>query len=258
MSQLFNPDTLAGQTAMVTGASSGLGRHFAQVLAAHGAVVVCCARRADKLAETVGTITDAGGRALAIEMDVTAAASVETAFDTAEQNLGAITILVNNAGIAAGGRSLDLAESDWDRIIDTNLKGVWNVAQIFAARLAAAKTPGAIVNIASILGLRQSVGVLPYAVSKAGVVQMTKALALEWARLGIRVNAIAPGYIETDLNRDYLKSDGGEALMKRVPQRRFGQMEDLSGALLLLVSEASAYMTGEVIAVDGGHLVNTL
>ncbi|MEK9671800.1 MAG: SDR family NAD(P)-dependent oxidoreductase [Rhodospirillaceae bacterium] len=255
---MFKNDLLAGRAAMVTGASSGLGRHFAQVLAAHGAAVACCARRADALAKTVDAITAVGGKAWTAEMDVTDANSVAAAFDAAEQALGPIAVLINNAGIASTARAMEIDEATWDRVMDTNLKGAWSVAQTFAKRLAAAETPGAIVNTASIMGLRQSAGVLPYAVSKAGLVQMTKLLALEWARYGIRVNAIAPGYIVTDLNRDFLAGDAGEALKKRVPQRRFGQPHELDGAVLLLASDAGAYMTGEIIAVDGGHLVNTL
>ena len=258
MTSPFASDCLAGKVALVTGASSGLGRDFARALATHGAAVACGARRADKLAGTVAEIAAAGGRAVAVEMDVTDAASVAAAFDAAEAAFGPVTLLVNNAGIASTDRAMELTEETWDQVMDTNLKGAWHVAQAFGRRLAAAKTPGSLVNIASILGLRQAGGVLPYAVSKAGLVQMTQSLALEWARHGIRVNAIAPGYIETDLNRDFLESEAGQALMKRVPQRRFGRTADLTGALLLLASDASAYMTGAVIAVDGGHLVNTL
>lgn len=258
MTSPFTSACLAGKVALVTGASSGLGRDFAMTLAAHGAAVVCAARRADKLADTVAAIANAGGNAGAVEMDVTGARSIIAAFDAAEADFGPVTVLVNNAGVASTDRAMDLPEGTWDQVMGTNLKGAWLVAQTFGRRLSATGTAGSLINIASVLGLRQAGGVLPYAVSKAGLVQMTQSLALEWARHGIRVNAIAPGYIETDLNRDFLESDAGQALMKRVPQRRFGQPQDLSGALLLLASDASAYMTGAVIAVDGGHLVNTL
>lgn len=258
MTSLFRTDLLADRVAIVTGASSGLGAHFAQVLADHGAAVACCARRADKLADTVSAIEASGGQALAVEMDVTDRDSIADAFETADRALGQATILINNAGMASTDRSIDLDAETWNRVMETNLTGAWAVAQRAAKDMIAAETPGTIVNIASILGLRQAGGVLPYAVSKAGLVQMTKSLALEWARHGIRVNAIAPGYIETDLNREFLESEGGQALMKRVPQRRFGKPADLDGVLLLLSSDASDFMTGEVVAVDGGHLVNTL
>ena len=249
---------LSGKTALVTGASGGLGRHFAGVLAAAGARVAVCARRMDKVTETVAGIEAAGGKALGVEMDVTDSASVTAAFEAVEEQAGPVTVLVNNAGVADGKAALDLTEDDWDRILDTNLKGAWTVAQEAAKRMAAAGTGGVIVNIASVLGLRVGKGVLPYAVSKAGLVQMTKALALELAPQNIRVNALAPGFVETDLNRDYLQSETGQKQLKRVPFRRPGTMEELSGPLLLLCSDASGYMTGSILAVDGGHLVSSL
>jgi NAD(P)-dependent dehydrogenase (short-subunit alcohol dehydrogenase family) len=249
---------LSGKTAIVTGASGGLGRHFAGVLAGAGARVAVCARRMDKVTETVTGIEADGGKAIGVEMDVTDAASVAAAFEAVEEEAGAVTVLVNNAGVADGKAALDLSEDDWDRILDTNLKGAWTVAQEAAKRMAAANTGGVIVNIASVLGLRVGKGVLPYAVSKAGLVQMTKALALELAPQDIRVNALAPGFVETDLNRDYLESERGQQQIKRIPFRRPGNMDELSGPLLLLCSDASAYMTGSVLAVDGGHLVSSL
>ncbi|MEQ9171846.1 MAG: glucose 1-dehydrogenase [Rhodospirillales bacterium] len=258
MTRFFRDDLLADRVALVTGASSGLGRRFAEALAAHGAAVACCARRREKLAETVDAITAAGGQALAVEMDVTDRESVADAFETADRALGQVTILINNAGLASTDRAIDLDPATWDQTMATNLTGAWTVAQRAAKDMIAAGRPGTIVNVASVLGLRQAGGVMPYAVSKAGLVQMTKSLALEWARHNIRVNAIAPGYIETDLNRNFLESEGGQTLMKRIPQRRFGKPEDLEGALLLLASDASDFMTGETVAVDGGHLVNTL
>jgi len=226
---------LTGRVALVTGASSGLGRHFAGVLAGAGATVVACARRTDKLAETVAEIEAEGGRALGMGMDVTDPASVEAAFAAAEDEIGPVTVLVNNAGVADGKPALDVTDEDWERIVGTNLTGAWRVAQEAAKRMAAAETGGVIVNIASVLGLRVGKGVLPYAVSKAGVVQMTKALALELAPQGIRVNALAPGFIETDLNREYLAGDAGQRQLKRVPFRRPGVLDDLTGPLLLLV-----------------------
>ena len=252
MTSPYRPDLLSGRVVLVTGASSGLGAHFARVLAAHGAAVACCARRTDKLETLVAEIAEDGGRALAVEMDVTDESSVEDAFEIAARALGTVTVLINNAGLASTDKALELDMETWNRVMTTNLTGAWAVAQRAAKDMVAADAPGAIVNIASVLGLRQAGGVLPYAVSKAGLVQMTKSLALEWARHGIR------GYIETDLNRAFLQSEPGQALMKRVPQRRFGKPEDLDGTLLLLSSDASDFMTGEVVAVDGGHLVNTL
>ncbi len=255
----MTPDfNLDGKTALVTGASGGLGRQFAGVLAAAGARVAVCARRMDKVTETVAGIEAAGGKAIGVEMDVTDSASVAAAFEAVEEQAGPVTVLVNNAGVAEGKAALDLTEDDWDRILDTNLKGAWTVAQEAAKRMAAAGGGGVIVNIASVLGLRVGKGVLPYAVSKAGLVQMTKALALELAPQNIRVNALAPGFVETDLNRDYLQSETGQKQLKRVPFRRPGTLEELSGPLLLLCSDASGYMTGSILAVDGGHLVSSL
>ena len=255
MRELFS---LAGQVALVTGASGGLGAHFAQVLATAGATVAVAARRDDRVAAVVSEIVSTGSRALAVSLDVTNPESVASAFDVTEQDAGLVTVVVNNAGIVDGERALDVSESEWDRVIDTNLKGAWVVAQEAARRMIAANIGGTIVNIASILGFRVSGRIAPYAISKAGVVQMTKALALEWSRYNIRVNALAPGYVETDINREFLKSDAGAKLIRRIPQRRIGRPEDLDGSLLLLASDASGYMTGSIIPVDGGHLVSSL
>jgi NAD(P)-dependent dehydrogenase (short-subunit alcohol dehydrogenase family) len=255
MADLFG---LTGRHALVTGASSGLGRHFAGVLAAAGASVTVAARRETALAETVSSIKASGAKAQAVRMDVTDAASIERAFVEAEADQGAVTIVINNAGVTMTRAALEIAERDWSSILDTNLKGTWLVAQQAAKRMIHHDTGGSIVNIASILGLRVAGGITPYAVSKAGVVQMTKALALEWARHRIRVNALAPGYIETDLNDDFFSSDAGKALIRRIPQRRLGETKELDGPLLLLASDAGSYMTGSVVAVDGGHLVSGL
>jgi NAD(P)-dependent dehydrogenase (short-subunit alcohol dehydrogenase family) len=256
MAGLFD---MAGAHVLVTGASSGLGRHFAGVLAAAGARVSLAARRADALAGNVAAIQAAGGQAGAVVMDVTDAQGVEAALDQAEAQFGPVAVLVNNAGTTQTRAALEVDEDGWDRIIDTNLKGAFLAAQRTARRMVRHGVAGAsIVNIASILGLRVAGGVAPYAVSKAGLVQMTKVLALEWARHGIRVHALAPGYIETDLNADFFASPPGAALVKRIPQRRLGRARELDGALLLLASSAGSYMTGSVIAVDGGHLVSGL
>lgn len=249
---------LTGRLALVTGASSGLGRHFAATLAASGAHVLLAARRLDRLEADVAALAASGARAGAVELDVTDAASVTRAFDRIATAWGVPDIVVNNAGVAVSRPALGQDEAAWDQVVDTNLKGAWLVATEAARRLVAAKRGGSVVNVASILGERVGKAVAPYCASKAGLLHLTRALALEWAEHGIRVNALAPGYIATDLNRDFLASEAGQRLMARVPQQRFGRPDDLDGPLLLVVSEAGAYMTGAVIAVDGGHLVSSL
>ena len=244
---------LAGKTALVTGASSGLGRHFAGVLARAGAHVTMAARREAMLQDAAHVLRQAGGVVETARLDVTDAASV------AEICSGrAFDVVVNNAGVSHDGKALTTSAEDWTRVIDTDLTGVFRVAQASAARMVAEGRGGSIINIASILGLRVAGNVAAYATAKAGVVQLTCSLALEWARHRIRVNALCPGYIETDLNRDFFGSSAGQALISRIPQRRLGQMADLDGPLLLLASDASAFMTGTEIVVDGGHLVSSL
>jgi NAD(P)-dependent dehydrogenase (short-subunit alcohol dehydrogenase family) len=250
--------SLAGRHALVTGASSGLGRHFAHVLADAGAPVTVAARREAQLGQTVEAITASGAQAHAVRMDVTDGASVMQAFADAEAQFGPVGVLINNAGITVTRSALDMTELDWTSVLETNLKGAWMVAQHAARRMIHHGKRGSIVNIASILGLRVAGGVATYAVSKAGLVQMTKALALEWARHGIRVNALAPGYVKTELNDAFFSSDAGRALIRRIPQRRLGELRELDGPLLLLASEAGSYMTGSIVAVDGGHLVSGL
>lgn len=249
---------LTGKTALVTGASSGLGRHFAGVLARAGARVALAARRTDALAETRAAIEAAGGSAVVVAMDVTDPASVTAAVGEAWDALGRIDILVNNAGVTATRPFLDMSEEEWDRVVDTNLTGCARVARAVAQRMRDDKQGGAIVNIASILGMRVAGQVSSYIAAKGGLVHLTKAMALELARYNIRVNALCPGYVETELNADFFASDAGKALVKRIPQRRLGRLADLDGPLLLLASDAGAYMTGSVLAVDGGHLVSSL
>jgi NAD(P)-dependent dehydrogenase (short-subunit alcohol dehydrogenase family) len=299
-------EDLRSKTALVTGAYSGLGRHFALTLARAGAAVALCGRRTQLGAELERQIQAEGGRAAVIGMDVTDPASVPQAFDAAAARLGPISIVVNNAGVAKTQSALDTSEADWAGVIDVNLSGAWRVAQAAARHMrqqagfgeSGAERPGAglpanttvsagpsaikaplvsppgtaaspasppgtkasptIINIASLLGLRVASNVSAYAASKAALIQLTRALALEWARYGIRVNALAPGYIETDLNREFFASAAGQALIKRIPQRRLGQLTDLDGPLLLLASDASAFMTGSVLDVSGGHLVSSI
>jgi len=249
---------LAGRNALVTGANGSLGAHFAQTLARAGADVAVTARRPDSVADVTDAITRLGRRVLPLTLDVTDPASIALAFDEAARALGPITVVVNNAGIAVTKPLLDHTEDDWLQVIDVNLNGAWRVAQAAARHMVAHRQGGSIVNIASILGLRVAAQVPSYAASKAALIHLTKAMALELARHRIRVNALAPGYVETGLNRDFFASDAGQALVKRVPQRRIGKPEELDAALLLLASDAGSYMTGSVIAVDGGHVVNSL
>lgn len=251
MSKLFD---LSGKVALVTGASSGLGVHFAHCLGAAGASVVLAARRAERLASLQAELGKKGVKATAVDLDVQSGASIAAALEAA----GPLDIVVNNAGISIVKPALDMPEEDWDSVVDTNLRGAWLVAQGAAKRWVANKRPGVIVNIASILGLRTIGQVAPYNASKAGLIHLTRVLAMEWARHDIRVNAICPGYIETEMNSGFWKTPGGQRLIERIPQRRIGQPGNLDGALLLLASEAGAFMTGSILTVDGGHTVNSL
>jgi NAD(P)-dependent dehydrogenase (short-subunit alcohol dehydrogenase family) len=241
---------------LVTGASQGLGRQFARLLSSHGAAVVLAARQVAKLASLEAEIHARGGRAVAVPMDVADVAGVGNAIERAEAVLGPISVLINNAGIAVEKLAVDQTEADWDAVINANLKGAYFTATEIARRMIARKQGGNIVNIASVLGFGVSKFLSPYTVSKAGIIQATKALALELAPNGIRVNALAPGYIDTEMNHAFWSTPSGEKLAKRIPQRRVGTESDLDGAIMLLASSASRYMTGSVVTVDGGYLLN--
>lgn len=242
-----------GKRALVTGASSGLGEHFSKVLAEAGASVTLAARRLDKVEANAAALCEAGHDAEAAEMNVADAESVAALF----AGRAPFDILINNAGVSGAGAALSMTAEEFAGVIDTNLTGAFAVARAAAAGMREAGG-GSIVNIASILGLRVSGHLAAYTASKAGLVQLTKALALEWARYGIRVNALCPGYIETPINAEFFATEAGKALIGRIPQRRLGSQGDLDAPLLLLASDRSAYMTGSVIAVDGGHLVSGL
>ncbi len=252
MSDLFD---VSREVILITGASQGLGRQFARVLSAHGAAVALAARQTHKLKALEDEIKAKGGRAAAVEMDVTSTASIAKAIDATESALGPVTVLINNAGIAVEKLAVEQSEADWDAVIGANLKGAYFAATEVARRMIARKSGGNIINIASVLGFSVVKFIAPYAISKAGAVQTTKALALELAAHDIRVNALAPGYIDTDINHDVWATPAGEKLIKRIPQRRVGQESDLDGAIMLLASNASRYMTGSVVTVDGGFLL---
>ncbi len=246
------------RTVLITGASRGLGAHFSEILAASGARVAVAARRSADCEAICDRIRAAGGEALAISLDVTAPASAGAAIAAVSAAWGRLDVLVNNAGVTTTTPLLDQDEASWSRILDTNVKGAFVVGQAAARAMTADGKGGNIVNVASILGLRVAGQVAAYSASKAGLLQLTRSMALEWARHGIRANALCPGYVETDLNRDFFASEAGKALIRRIPTRRLGQLSDLDGPLLFLCSDASAHVTGASIAVDGGHLVSSL
>ena len=250
--------TLDGRVALLTGASRGLGRHFAGVLAKAGASVALAARDQTLLVEVQREVESAGGRAKSVPLDVTDGKSVKACVASVEQALGPIDILINNAGIAISKPLLEHSEEDWDRVLDTNLKGAWLMSREIASRWLELKHAGRIINISSLLALRTARGVPSYTAAKAGLDHLTHTMAAELGRFGITVNAIAPGYVETDMNRDFLRSNTGKALIARIPAGRFGAPDDLDGALLLLASPAGTYLNGVVLPVDGGHAVSVI
>lgn len=249
--------SLAGETALVTGASSGLGRHFAIVLARAGARVALAARRVDRLEALAREIEAAGGKAAAVAMDVRDPATVKAGFDAAEAALGPITVLINNAGVTDPAFIVRMTEAQWRGVMDVNLDGVFRVGQEAARRMVAGGKGGSIVNIASIVGLGAIKTLGAYAAAKAGVLALTRTMALELARDKVRVNALAPGYIETELNEGFWQTDAGKRMIAHVPFRRLGQLQELDGPLLLLASRAGSFMTGSTVTVDGGHLLPT-
>jgi NAD(P)-dependent dehydrogenase (short-subunit alcohol dehydrogenase family) len=258
MNDLLQPFSLQGKVALVTGASSGFGQHFAHVLSRAGAKVVLAARRTDLIQAEADSINSVGGEAIAVTMDVTSSASIAAALDEVERAFGVVTVVINNAGITIPKLLLDLSDEDWNKVIDTNLNGVAYVTRETARRMIAAGTGGSIVNIASILAERVQKALTNYAASKAAVVQFTKTAALELAQHKIRVNALCPGYFQTELNGEWFKTADGQALIKRIPQRRTGNLEELNGPLLLLASAAGSLMTGSAVTVDGGHVLSDL
>jgi NAD(P)-dependent dehydrogenase (short-subunit alcohol dehydrogenase family) len=243
---------LTGHTALITGGGSGIGRHFAQVLARHGATTVVAGRSRVKLDAAAAGIRADGGRAFIVEMDVSRGSSVVTAIDAAEQAAGTIDILINNAGIVGTKSAIDTPEEEWDAVIATNLKGCWLCARQVAGKLIAQKKHGSIINVASILGIMTQKGTMPYGTAKAGLIHMTRILASEWVRHGIRVNALAPGYIATDMAAGFFATPRGEKVIQLIPQRRVGTVEDLTVPMLLLASDASSYVTGTTMIIDGG------
>ena len=250
----MKPDfSLDNKVALVTGASSGIGAAVAKGLAQAGAKVVLAARRIEKLQQNIADIQEQGDEAIAVAMDVTDKTSIAQAFDQAEAAFGTVTVLVNNAGVAEPKHFLETSDDSFEKVIDTNFKGVWYVGKIAAHRMTAAGTTGSVINIASVLGLGASPGYSAYSSSKGAVIQLTRSMALDLMRFGIRVNAIAPGWFKTEMNQAYFESDKGQAYIKKIPSRRLGELQELIGPIVMLASDAGSYINGVVLPVDGAH-----
>jgi NAD(P)-dependent dehydrogenase (short-subunit alcohol dehydrogenase family) len=250
--------SLKSQVALVTGAAGALGRQMALTLAQAGAHVVLAGRTLETLQATAQAVADQGGTSHCVRMDVSLESGIVRALDEAQDKAGIISIVVNNAGTNRPKPALQMTADDWDAVFDTNLRGCFLVARECAQRLINGKTPGSIINIASVLALRGQKGVSAYMAAKAGLVHLTQSLALEWAAHGIRVNALLPGYAISDLTASFLESEQGLRLVRNIPQRRLAETTELSGPLLLLASSASSYMTGSIVVVDGGLVVTSL
>jgi NAD(P)-dependent dehydrogenase (short-subunit alcohol dehydrogenase family) len=252
--QMFD---MTGKLAFVTGGGTGLGRQFALTLATSGAAVILGGRRVEPLQDTAVAIRESGGTVHCIALDVADAVSVQSAFKAVGE-IGMLDVVVNNAGSAVAGSLLDVTDELWDRQMDVNVKGAWHVARAAVQQMIAVRRGGSIINVASVLGSAVQKGTANYPASKAALLHLTRTMAVEWARYGVRVNALAPGYFHTDMSDGYVSSEGGQAMVRRMPMRRLGELTELGGALLLLASQASSYMTGSVIAVDGGLSIPTV
>lgn len=252
----MNLFSLKGKNIAVTGASSGFGHHFAGVLADAGASVVLGARRTDKIQARVDEINQQGGHAIGVPLDVNDGDSCANFLDNAVAETGRLDVLINNAGVEAGAKTYAMIdEDDWDYVLDTNLKSAWRLSKMYTELVGRQEQDeGNIINVASITAYRTIKGQFPYAVSKAALVKATEVMALEAARYGIRINALAPGYILTDVSRVLLESERSPAFVKGIPMRRYGNFEDLDGPLIMLASDGSRYMTGSTVVVDGGHI----
>ncbi len=248
---------LDGKNALVTGASSGLGRQFALTLARAGAKVAIAARRADRLQELAEEIAAFDGRAIPVSMDVTDIKSIHDGVEAAETELGPVTILINNSGVSVPKPALEVTEEDYDFMVDTNTKGAFFVAQEAARRMIRHGEGGRIVNIASVMGMKVVGQLSVYCLSKAAMIHMTRAMALEWGRHNINVNAICPGYVETEMNADYWHTEAGQRFMKTFPRKRVGDPADLDGALMLLVADESHFINGAILPVDDGYLATS-
>jgi NAD(P)-dependent dehydrogenase (short-subunit alcohol dehydrogenase family) len=249
MSNLFDLD---GKVCVVTGAASGLGKRFAETLARHGAAVVCCARRRERIESVAKRVKDGGGTALALPLDVTDSSAYDAFFDSIENELGIVDVLVNNAGISGTGSTLNAERDGWDRTLAVNLTAPFDLGRIVAQRLVAAGKPGSIINISSILGIGANTDA-DYSVSKAALLQLTRSMALDFAPYRIRANTIAPGFFFSEMTDGTIEGEFREKLIEQIPLRRFGRPEELDGLILLLASDASSFMTGATVVVDGGQ-----